>query len=115
MGAHRGRDGKRAGDSVNHRGGNMPYWGRVKTLWRNLARRQAVESDLDQEIRSYQVMLEDEKVRGGGDPRAARREALLELGGAEQIKEEVRDARLGSTLEAIGGEMRQSLRGLRRN
>jgi predicted permease len=45
----------------------------------------------------------------------ARREALFELGGAEQIKEEVRDIRLGAGLEAIGTELRQSLRGLRRN
>ena len=29
-------------------------------LWRNLARRRGVEADLDQEIRSYQGMLEDE-------------------------------------------------------
>lgn len=90
-------------------------WHRIKTLWRNLARRERVEKDLDEEIRSYQAMLEDEKTQAGRAPSIARREALMELGGTEQIKEEVRDARLGSTLEAIGAELRQSLRGLRRN
>ena len=93
----------------------MPLWHRMKTLWRNLARRRQVEADLDEEIRSYQSMLEDEKTRAGAHPRAARREALLELGGAEQIKEEVRDIRLGSGLDSIGAELRQSLRALRRN
>src|SRR5258707_210171 len=93
----------------------MPFLHRIKTLWRNLKRRQRVEEELDEEIRSYQAMLEDEKTRAGANPPAARREALLELGGAEQIKEQVRDVRLGSTLDSIGAELRQSLRGLRRN
>jgi putative ABC transport system permease protein len=90
-------------------------WHRIQSLWRNLARRQRVEQDLDAEIRSYQAMLEDEKTRSGASARVARREALLELGGAERIKEQVRDVRLGSTLEAMATELRQSLRGLRRN
>ena len=93
----------------------MWFWHRAKTLWRNLTHRREIEGDLDDEVRSYGEMLEDEKVRAGSDPRAARREALLELGGAEQIKQGVRDVRGGATLEAIGGELRQSLRGLRRN
>jgi hypothetical protein len=45
-------------------------------------------------------MLEDEKTREGAPPGVARREAVLELGGAEQIREEVRDVRLGGGLEA---------------
>ncbi len=93
----------------------MPPWHWMKTMWSNLAGKRRVENDLAAEIRSYQELLEDEKVRAGTDPKVARREALMELGGAEQIKEEVRDVRVGSTLEAIGAELRQSLRGLRRN
>lgn len=93
----------------------MPLGHQLKALWRNLARKRKVESDLDEEIRSYQKMLEDEKARAGADPSVARRQALLELGGAEQIKEEVRDVRLGATLDAVWAEFRQSLRGLRRN
>jgi predicted permease len=93
----------------------MLIWRRLLTLWRNLTEKQSVERDLDAEIRSYREMLQDEKQREGAPPDRARREALLELGGAEQIKEEVRDVRLGSRLESIGTELRQSLRGLRRN
>ena len=93
----------------------MPIWHRLKTLGRNLARKQVVEDDLADEIRSYQGMLEDEKAGAGAEPSLARREALLETGGAEQIKENVRDVRLGATLEAIAAEIRQSFRGLRRN
>jgi predicted permease len=90
-------------------------WHRFKTLWRNLARRDQVERDLDAEIRAYREMLEDEKAAAGVPEPAARREALVELGGAEQIKEQVRDVRRGAGLDALWSEVRQSWRGLRRN
>lgn len=93
----------------------MRLWHGLKALSRNLVRKQRVEDDLNAEIRSYEEMLIDEKVRTEADPRVARRAALRELGGSAQIKEEVRDVRLGATLEAMGAELRQSLRGLRRN
>ena len=93
----------------------MQFWHRLKTLWRNVSRQRAVEEDLDAEIRSYQEMLEDERARTGADPSVARRDALIELGGAEHIREAVRDVRVGVTLEAMVAELRQSLRGLRRN
>jgi putative ABC transport system permease protein len=87
----------------------------IRTLWRNLAQRPRIDDDLDRELRSYESLLEDEKARAGVDPRDARRAALLELGGREQIKEEVRDVRIGATLAAIASELRQSLRAMRRN
>ena len=38
----------------------MQLWQRLKRLSRNLARKQAVDADLDAEIRSYEQMLIDE-------------------------------------------------------
>ncbi|HVX67026.1 MAG TPA: ABC transporter permease, partial [Bryobacteraceae bacterium] len=93
----------------------MPLPHTLKALWRNLLRRQQVEEDLDAELRSYRDMLQDELVRKGADPALAARQALVELGGAEQIKEQVRDIRRGAALEAIWSELRHSFRGLRRN
>lgn len=93
----------------------MPVWSSLKRLWLNLAHKHIVEDDLARELRSYQQMLEDEKTSAGMDAERARREALLEVGGAEQIKENVRDIRLGVTLETCFAELRQSLRGLLRN
>ncbi|HKD09384.1 MAG TPA: ABC transporter permease [Bryobacteraceae bacterium] len=93
----------------------MPIWRRLRALWNNLTRKHRVEGELDAEIRSYRQMLEDEKTRDGAPPEVARREALLELEGPEQIKEQVRDVRLGAGIESIGIELRHSLRGLRRN
>lgn len=93
----------------------MSLWHRLRTLWRNLTHKPRVEHDLSDEIQSFQQMLEDEKVRAGRDATLARREALLEIGGVEQLKETVRDVRAGATLEAIASELRHSARGLRRN
>jgi hypothetical protein len=60
-------------------------WQRLKMLWRNLARKQNVEGDLDAEIRSYQEMLEDEKVRAGADARAARPAVLQAAYGSRSV------------------------------
>ena len=89
------------------------HW--LKSTWRNLFRRQLADSDLEEELRSYSQLLEDEKIAAGADSATARREAAIELGGIEIIKEEVRDIRSGSSLEGLWKELQQSLRGLRRN
>ncbi len=93
----------------------MPFRQRVKTLWRNLTQKKRIDQELDEEILSYQSMLEEEKRRDGLDPVSARRQARIEMGGAERIKEEVRDVRLGAWLESFLSELRQSTRALRRN
>ncbi|MGI9074985.1 MAG: ABC transporter permease [Bryobacteraceae bacterium] len=90
-------------------------WHRLRTLWRNLTHKQGVEDDLTQELHSYQTMLADEKLRTGIDASAALRAARLEMEGLEQIKENVRDIRLGVAIETFFSELRQSLRGLNRN
>ena len=90
-------------------------WNRLKTLWRNLASKQIVEDDLTQELHSYQTMLADEKSRAGIDPSGALRAARIEMEGLEQIKENVRDVRLGVAMETFCSEVRQSLRSLSRN
>ena len=85
------------------------------TIWRNLFHRQAVDTDLVEEIRSHRQLLEDEKIAAGTDSQTARREAAIELGALEVIKEQVRDIRRGALLERLGAELLQSIRALRRN
>jgi putative ABC transport system permease protein len=90
-------------------------WYRLRTLWRNLTHKQIVEDNLTQELDSYETMLADEKSGTGIHPSAALRTARLEMEGMEQIKENVRDVRLGVAMETFFSELRQSLRGLSRN
>jgi putative ABC transport system permease protein len=89
------------------------HW--LKSLWRNLFRKQSVECTLDEEILSYLQLLVDEKIAAGADAQTARREAAIEIGGIEMIKEEVRDIRRGAFLEGLWTELRQSIRALRHN
>jgi predicted permease len=85
------------------------------TIWRNLFHKRSVDRILDEEIRSYRQLIEDEKIAAGVDPKTARREAAIELGAIELIKEQVRDVRRGALLEGFWTEVRQSIRALRRN
>ncbi len=87
----------------------------LSSLWRNLFHKARVERDLDAEVGSYLDLLTQEKVDAGMSPAQARREALVELGGAEQVKEEVREARAGAWVETLGQDMHYGLRQLRRN
>lgn len=85
---------------------------RLRSLYRNLIRRRHVETDLDAELRSYVDLLADEKAAAGMSAGDARRAALVELGGVEQVKEDVRDARSGLWLDAVWHDLRFGVRSL---
>jgi putative ABC transport system permease protein len=88
----------------------MTPWCRLKSMWRNLFRRRAVEKDLDDEVRAYVEMLAEEKIGTGTGAEEARRIALAGFGGAERLKQSVREERAGSTLESIAQDLRFGLR-----
>ena len=88
----------------------MTPWSRIKSLGRNLFRRSAVEKDLDDEVRSYVEMLADEQIETGTGAEEARRITLAEFGGAERLKQSVREERAGSTLESIVQDLRFGFR-----
>ena len=92
----------------------MSLFARVVSLFRNLTRRNHVERELDEELRATVEMLTAEKVRAGQTRDAARRAALVELGGIEPIKEQVREARAGALLDTLGQDVRYAVRLLRR-
>jgi hypothetical protein len=84
----------------------MSFSHRLVSLFRNLAHREQAERELDTEVRAHLDLLTDEKLRGGLPSSAARRAALIELGGIEQVKAEVRDARCGVRLEQLWQDAR---------
>ena len=88
---------------------------RMMSLFRNLWRKRTVEQALDDELRSSVEILTEEKMKNGLARAAARRQALIELGGIEQVKEEVRAARLGRFLETLAQDVRYGLRMLRKS
>jgi predicted permease len=74
-----------------------------------------MEVDLDDEIRFHLDMLTAEKIRAGMPPQEAQRAARIELGGIEQVKEQVREARLGNWLQSVLSDCRYALRQLRKS
>src|SRR5688500_9683081 len=74
---------------------------RLASLLRNIFRRRRVERDLDDELHAYLDMATDERRNAGMADAAARRAALIELQGLEQVKEQVRHARHGALLEQL--------------
>jgi putative ABC transport system permease protein len=93
----------------------MRWFARLTSLFRNLSRKQENEQELDQEVSSYLDLLTEEKIQSGMTPESARRAARLELGGVEQVKEQVRDVRAGAWMETVLQDLRYGLRVLRNN
>jgi putative ABC transport system permease protein len=83
--------------------------------FRNSFHRAQVDSDLDAEIDAHVQMLTDENLSSGLTPEAARRQALLEVGGVEKVKSEVREARAGQWLEQLWQDLRYAARILRKS
>jgi predicted permease len=87
---------------------------RLTSLTRNLLRKQRAERGLDEEIRVYLDLLAQEKIKTGMPPEEAYRQARIELGGVEQVKEQVREVRAGYLLENFGRDLRFTFRALRK-
>jgi putative ABC transport system permease protein len=93
----------------------MPLLSRLFSFLRHLTGREQAEQDLDEEIRSHLELLVDQKLREGMQPAEARRTAKIELGGIEQVKEQVRAARAGALLETLLRDIRFGVRMLGKN
>ena len=93
----------------------MPLLVKARSFLRNLFFIRRVDADLDREVHSHLEMLIEEKMRAGIAAAEARRAARIELGGVEQVKEQVRDSRTGAFLDSIVQDFRFAIRQLRRS
>src|SRR5271155_766503 len=82
---------------------------------RALFRRDAVEGELDEELRFHFEEQVAKFVKSGLTPAEARRRARLAFGGSDQIKEECREARGMHFLEILTQDVRFGVRMLRRS
>src|SRR5215831_3612739 len=87
----------------------------LASLLRNLFHGQREERRLDTEVRAYELLLADEKIRAGMNPQEARRQARLNLGGVEQVKEQVRGVRAGHWFETLLQDVHFGIRTLRKS
>lgn len=92
----------------------MPFLPRAINFVRNVFQDARRDGDLDAEIQSTLALLTDQKVAQGMAPDEARRAAIIELGGVEQVKENVRAVRAGAWLDSLLQDVRFALRMLRK-
>jgi predicted permease len=90
----------------------MPLFSRIASLWRNLTRRHQVERGLSDEVSFYVELATQAKIKDGLTEGEARRQALVEFGGVEQVKEQVREVRAGYLLETLLRDLQFGLRSL---
>jgi putative ABC transport system permease protein len=81
---------------------------------RNLLATSRVDRDLDASVRAYADLLTDEKIRAGMSRDDARRAALVEVGGIERVKDDVREIRSGALVETTMRDVRYAARTLAR-
>ena len=93
----------------------MPLFIKAQSLLRNLFSSRRVEGDLDEEVRAHLEMLTEENIHRGMSPQQARRTAHIEVGGVEQLKEQVREERIGGWLRSVIADCRYGVRQLRKN
>ncbi len=93
------------------------YMSRATQAWNplaNLFRKEKKDRELDQEIRAYADLLSDEKIARGMPEHEAQRTARMEIGGLEQLKEDIRGSRTGAWLDTFLQGIRYGARMLRR-
>ena len=77
---------------------------------RRLLDRETSERQMHDELQTFVEMSTAAKMREGVPAAEARRQAMIELGGFEQIKESVRTYRHGARLDEIGRDVRYAFR-----
>jgi putative ABC transport system permease protein len=87
---------------------------RILRRFRSLVRREALESELSEELQYHVDRQIAKNVAGGMTPPLARHAALLELGGVEQIKEKCRDMRRTQWFETTFQDIRFGIRTFRK-
>jgi putative ABC transport system permease protein len=91
-------------------------WLKKLSFWlRVVLHRREVDQGLEDEIAYHVEAKTEEHIAKGMSPQEARRAARIELGGVEQAKERVREARVGAWLETLLQDVRFGLRMLRKN
>ena len=83
--------------------------------WKSLFRKRAGEGQLDSELRFHIEELVRANLAAGMEPGEARRQAMLDFGGREQVKEEVRDVYRIAVMETALANVRAAIRFMRKS
>ena len=89
-------------------------WCRLRAMVRRWMSSGATDEELSEEVRAFVEQDAESKIRSGMTPEESRRAALIELGGAEQVKERVREVAAGAQVEGVVRDVRYAMRSLGR-
>jgi hypothetical protein len=78
-------------------------------------RRKQLDRELDEELQAYVELVSAEKVQAGVDPEEAHRDTRREMGGAQQVIQNVRDVRAGVWLDRLVQDVQYGVRTLAKN
>src|ERR1041384_3785753 len=93
----------------------MNWFHKLKLRLRALFRKEKLDAQMDEEMRSHIEMQTQENIEAGMNPEEARYAALRQFGWIESIKETRREQRSVSWLENLDRDVRYSARMLRKN
>ncbi|MGH9684607.1 MAG: ADOP family duplicated permease [Candidatus Acidiferrales bacterium] len=85
------------------------------SVWRRWFGRDTWEREMNEELRFHVEQQTAANIAAGIAPKEARRQATVQFGGAEGVKEDCREQRRGFWLETLWADARYSLRMLRRS
>src|SRR6478672_4448987 len=90
----------------------MSLFSKSGSLIRNTLHKGRIDHELNEAVGSYVEMLTEKNMKEGMNEQEARQAAMVEVGGVEQVKEEVRAGRTGVGLETLLMDVRYGLRSL---
>ncbi len=83
--------------------------------FRSFVRKQPLDHELDVEMASHIEMATEENLRRGLSPAEARRQALVQFGGVQQAREQIRESRGLPWLDVLMQDLRFTFRTMRRD
>jgi macrolide transport system ATP-binding/permease protein len=93
----------------------MTFWSRLRSGLRTTLNRSRMESEMDAELRFHIETFTDDLVRSGVPRQQALRQARIEFGAIERVKEEAREARGMRLIDTAIQDLRYGLRMLRQD
>jgi len=93
----------------------MNFWSRLRTWSQAIFYRSRMESEMDAELRFHMEVRAEDLMRGGLPRAEAMRQARIEFGGIERVKEEGREARGARIFDELIQDLRYGARMFRKS
>ena len=87
----------------------------TRAFLKNIFRKNQLDQELDDELHAYVEMLSSDKLQNGISAEIAYRDARVEIGGIDSVRQKVRDVRIGVSFGRLLQDIRFAIRSLLKN